>query len=276
MIKGHLQKTLQTAQGQQKLEVNWVIEQGELVVVYGKSGVGKTTLLRILAGLTQPDEGELYVNDQCWINTAKKLSWSPQQRKVGMVFQDYALFPNMTVWQNLSFAANDKKLIKELLYYTGLEQLKDRKPQALSGGQQQRVALARALVMQPQLLLLDEPLSALDIGMRKELQVLILELHERYQMTTLVVSHDVQEVLKLADKVLLLEYGQVAEFGDPKTLLTNKGIHLPIKIKGVIIDIKGEQVYIKIGEEVNIIQKNSLALDKVEVGGSLELELLLK
>lgn len=275
MIKGYLQKALQTAQGQQELAVNLAIEQGELVVVYGNSGVGKTTLLRILAGLAQADAGELYVGNQCWINTAHKVSYTAQQRKVGLVFQDYALFPNMTVLQNLEFAANNQKLIKELLHTTGLEQLKDRKPQTLSGGQQQRVALARALVMQPQLLLLDEPLSALDITMRKQLQQLILKLHKDYNMTTLMVSHDVQEVLKMADKVLFLEAGQPAIYGLPKTVLKAKGITLPILLKGEIVKIEGELIYIQIGEEVNCIQRNMLAAADIEVGRVVTLEVSL-
>ncbi|MCP4443560.1 MAG: ATP-binding cassette domain-containing protein [Aureispira sp.] len=275
MITGHLNKTLQTAQGEQELRVDLSIKEGELVAVYGDSGVGKTTVLRILAGLAQPDSGELYVNGNCWLDTNKKISWTAQQRKVGMVFQDYALFPNMTVLENLQFAANNERLINELLEYTELESLQNRKPNTLSGGQQQRVALARALVMEPQLLLLDEPLSALDLRMRKQLQQLILDLHQRYNVTTIMVSHNVPEVLKLADKVLLLEGGQAAKLGDPKTLLAEKGVDLPLQIKGEVISIEENWILIKIGENLNRIQRSSVLNKEIKVGATINIEVLM-
>ena len=194
------------------LEVDLLLYQRELLALTGPSGSGKTTILRILAGLEKRAKGRLMVQGELWQDSAQGVFLAPQQRSIGVVFQDYALFPNMSVVQNLQFAlpkTENQTLIEELLEVMDLLELKTAYPRELSGGQQQRVALARALVRRPKLLLLDEPLSALDTQMREHLQTFIRLLHERYALTTLLISHHPEEIQRLADRVLVLEKGNI-------------------------------------------------------------------
>ena len=194
------------------LEVDLLLYQRELLALTGPSGSGKTTILRILAGLEKRAKGRLMVQGELWQDSAQGVFLAPQQRSIGVVFQDYALFPNMSVVQNLQFAlpkTENQTLIEELLEVMDLLELKTAYPRELSGGQQQRVALARALVRRPKLLLLDEPLSALDTQMREHLQTFIRLLHERYALTTLLISHHPEEIQRLADRVLVLEKGKI-------------------------------------------------------------------
>jgi molybdate transport system ATP-binding protein len=196
------------------LEVDLQLHPGELLALTGPSGSGKTTVLRILAGLENRAKGQLVFQGEVWQDSSKRIFLPPQQRSIGVVFQDYALFPNMNVVQNLRFAlpkAADGALIEELLEVMDLQDLRNALPFELSGGQQQRVALARALVRRPKLLLLDEPLSALDTRMREHLQTYILELHQRYALTTLLISHHPEEIQRLADRVLMMEKGKIVD-----------------------------------------------------------------
>lgn len=196
------------------LEVDLQLHPGELLALTGPSGSGKTTVLRILAGLENRAKGQLVFQGEVWQDSSKRIFLPPQQRSIGVVFQDYALFPNMNVVQNLRFAlpqAADATLIEELLEVMDLQDLRNALPFELSGGQQQRVALARALVRRPKLLLLDEPLSALDTRMREHLQTYILELHQRYALTTLLISHHPEEIQRLADRVLMMEKGKIVD-----------------------------------------------------------------
>lgn len=196
------------------LEVDLQLHPGELLALTGPSGSGKTTVLRIFAGLENHAKGQLVFQGEVWQDSSKRIFLPPQQRSIGVVFQDYALFPNMNVVQNLRFAlpkAADGALIEELLEVMDLQDLRNALPFELSGGQQQRVALARALVRRPKLLLLDEPLSALDTRMREHLQTYILELHQRYALTTLLISHHPEEIQRLADRVLMMEKGKIVD-----------------------------------------------------------------
>jgi molybdate transport system ATP-binding protein len=200
------------------LNVTAQLQPGSLTALFGPSGSGKTTLLRLLAGLETPDSGQLTVNRQTWFDGRRMLP--PQQRRVGLVFQDYALFPQLSVGDNVRFGAapGDSALVRELLELCELNDLTERRPATLSGGQKQRVALARALASRPQLLLLDEPLSALDGPLRQHLQNMLLEMHQRFELTTILVSHDLAEVFRLADQVLQLENGTQRAFGTPAEL----------------------------------------------------------
>ena len=216
MIELDIQKKLLGAQGEFSLAVQLRIEAGEFVTLFGESGAGKTTLLRCLAGLVEPDAGHIRVKGETWLDSRTKLP--VQQRRVGYMFQDYALFPNMSVRGNLEFALRkgaDKHRVSELIEMMSLGELQHRKPATLSGGQQQRVALARALAAEPQLLLLDEPFSALDHETKLRLQDEVLRLQRHFGVTTVMVSHDVSEVYRLSKRVLIIEQGRIEREGSP-------------------------------------------------------------
>ena len=203
--------------GSRPLAARATLEVGKVAALVGASGAGKTSLLRLFAGLATPWSGYLRVGDEVWFDAERGINLPPQQRRVGFVFQDYALFPNMSVRQNLTFAQPrpDSRRIDTLLDVVGLTALADRKPAQLSGGQQQRVALARALAREPALLLLDEPLSALDLPLRQSLQGALEALLQEFRVTTVLVSHDLPEVFRLAHTVWQLEDGQLAPLGTP-------------------------------------------------------------
>ena len=191
------------------LSVNQHVNQGDFVVIMGESGAGKSTMLRIIAGLDEAD-GEITVNQKVWQKGIKKLP--VQQRSVGFVFQDFALFDNMSVKENLLFVNRDEALAQSLLKMMEIEGLAQRNVQMLSGGQKQRVALARALMRQGELLLMDEPLSSLDPRLRHKLSQKIGQLHREFGMTTLMVSHDIQEAKRLANRLWFIEQGKVVEY----------------------------------------------------------------
>lgn len=212
---------LHTAHGPQRLDIDFTWQQGRLLAIYGPSGAGKTTLLRILAGLTPTDSGFIKVEGETWLDTSRRIDLPTRRRPIGFVFQDFALFPHLTVRRQLEFALPDpgnKSIVTELLALMELEDLQHLRPALLSGGQQQRVALARAIARRPRLLLLDEPLSALDDDMRNKLQDYILTAHRHYKLTTLLVSHHLPEVLRLADEAILLEEGRIRGQGTPASL----------------------------------------------------------
>ncbi len=210
-------KSMLTTDGKTNLVVCAEIQDNELLCLFGHSGAGKTTLLRLLAGLTKPDKGRIVFNDTVWFDSEKKINLPPQERNVGYMFQDYALFPNMTVEENISFGQKEKNKdeVNKLLELFDLQILRNQHPAKLSGGQKQRVALARALAAKPNVLLLDEPLSALDYEMRLALQHEIRKAHELLNTITIMVSHDLQEVFHLASSVILLKNGMVINEGKP-------------------------------------------------------------
>lgn len=245
MIEISLQKELTAANGIMKLGVKLEIEPGQLVTLFGSSGAGKTSVLRMIAGLMEPESGKIIVNQNTWLNTEKGLFLKPQQRSIGFLFQNYALFPNMTVKENLLYAmekGQDKKIVDELIEIVELNDLRNRKPGTLSGGQNQRVALARALVRKPEILMLDEPLSALDTQMRIKLQDFILKVHKQYNLTTILVSHDANEVIKLSDKVFFLEAGKIARQGKPTDVFASKRVSGKFQLFGDIINIEKQDI----------------------------------
>ena len=201
-----------------QLQIKVKIAAGELVSLYGHSGAGKTSLLRMLAGLMKPDGGYIRMGGVSWYEAERRLYVPAQQRRIGFVFQDYALFPNMNVRENIAYGIRqpaDRYMADELLELTGLTGFAGNPVQSLSGGQQQRVALARAIASRPALLLLDEPLSAIDNTMRLQLQAMLLEMHHRFQLTTILISHDVDEIMRLADRVLHLDNGVIKTYTHP-------------------------------------------------------------
>lgn len=212
MITVNTKKALLSGHGPMQLSIDLEIPAGELLAISGPSGSGKSSLLRILAGLLPPEEGHMVVDGECWLDTSRGINWPARKRNIGLVFQDYALFPHFTVHQNLRYALQKDQPaghLEDLVRVMELQQLLDRKPGHLSGGQQQRVALARALVRRPKLLLLDEPLSALDPDMRSRLQAYILRVHQTFGLTTVMVSHDRRETDRMADRILLMKNGQL-------------------------------------------------------------------
>jgi len=222
MININITKKLFGANGELNLQFDTKLLPQEFVTIYGPSGAGKTSVIRMLAGLLEPDSGHIEVDDDTWFDKDKKINIKPQLRNIGIVFQEYSLFPNMTVRDNLEFALEknqSKKIVDELLQLTELEQLHDKKPGSLSGGQKQRIALARALIRKPKLLLLDEPLSALDTEMQTKLQDYVLQVHQQFNLTTILVSHDLNEVIKMSKRVLIIEEGQIKKDGPPLDVL---------------------------------------------------------
>lgn len=240
MIYLDFQKKLYSTQGEVLLKVQCSLKIRELITLFGKSGAGKTTILRILAGLTTPDFGIIKVQDSIWFSSKDKINIPPQKREIGFVFQDYALFPNMSIEENLLFALpkrGDKKHIEELLEIVELQNFRKVKPSMLSGGQQQRVALIRALVRNPKILLLDEPFSALDASMSQRLQEELLKIHQKFELTTFFVSHNLADVFYLSQYVLHLNNGVVDKQGTPSEVFLKDLPSGKFRQSGTIVEI---------------------------------------
>ena len=244
MTNGHAsihfraRKMLHTARGHQWFDASFEAKQGEILAISGPSGAGKTTLLRIFAGLTAVDSGHIEIDNETWLDSSRRINLPTRHRSIGFVFQDFALFPHMTVRQQLEFALpknSDTPVINELLELMDLEALQLQRPALLSGGQQQRVAIARAIARKPRLLLLDEPLSALDDEMRYKLQDYILKARQRYHMTILLVSHHLPEIFRLADSVISLDQGRIVARGLPADVFPQKEHNQAMPIIATII-----------------------------------------
>lgn len=244
MITININKKLHGSNGEMDLDINLEIQEGDFVALSGQSGSGKTTLLRIIAGL-EDAKGTIKIDNKIWLDDKTKLS--VQKREIGFVFQDYALFPNMSVEKNLLFVNNDKTLANHLLELTELHELKNRMPETLSGGQKQRVSLCRALMNRPKLLLMDEPLSALDPSMRTKLQQEILTLHREFGTTTIMVSHDPSEIYRLSNRVIVLDQGEIINDGCPKDVLLKTSGSQKFSFNGELLEIiKVDVIYIAI------------------------------
>lgn len=259
-----VQKRLSGAAGEFILDVKMVIPRYSLVVLYGISGAGKTTILRMLAGLTQPDYGQIHCGEEVWYDHLMKINTTPQERGIGYVFQDYALFPNMTVRKNLVYASakgGTDREVDEVLKIFDLEELQHLKPVTLSGGQKQKLALARSIINKPRLLLLDEPLSALDSNQRNHLQDFILRTHAKYKLTTVMVSHDLKEIKKMGDQIFHLEAGKISlhqkeEYLEAQKLLSGKITEVKIENGETKIEImmgKKEKIPFQAGDKVNLL-----------------------
>lgn len=244
------------------------IEKGEFICFLGPSGCGKTTLLRIIAGLEKSNSGAIYLSKENITNL------EPSKRNLSMVFQSYALFPNMTVFQNIEYGLKNKiklkedrkKKIEKVLELVGLLHIKDKYPDEMSGGQQQRVSLARALAMEPNILLLDEPLSALDAKVREKLRTEIKAIQEQLGITTIMVTHDQEEALTMANRIVIINGGEVVQIGTPEEIYnTPKDIFVADFIgkinfittdEGEVYSLRPENIEYKTSYEAGFIETN--------------------
>ena len=241
--------------------LNLVVEDGELLTLLGPSGCGKTTTLRAVAGFVTPDSGEIFIGER------KISSLAPEKRGIGLVFQNYALWPHMTVFQNLAFGLGLKKMTKsrikdkvaEGLSIVKLEEHGDRYPRQLSGGQQQRVALARALVLEPDILLLDEPLSNLDALLREQMRFEIAHLHKQYGITTIYVTHDQTEAMVISDRVAVLNKGKLMQLGTPTDIYARPANKFVAGFMGTTNFIHGKVVKLD-GSRVTVETDDGLVL----------------
>ena len=201
-------------------QVDLTVAPGEFLGLLGPSGCGKTTFLRLIAGFEVPDTGTIEIGDVCVVSPKRWIL--PERRRVGMVFQDYALFPHMTVAENVAYGVkkwpDQRERVGKALRLVGLDSLRERMPNELSGGQQQRVALARALAPEPDVILMDEPFSNLDVALRARIRAETREILARAGATVIFVTHDQEEALSLADKVAVMWGGRIAQVGDPEEL----------------------------------------------------------
>ena len=269
MIELNLHKNLQSTFGEMLLDIQITIPKEKLIALYGKSGAGKTTILKIISGLIQPDKGKITVSDEIWIDTSKKINLSPQKRSIGFVFQEYALFPNMSVKENLLFALTknqDKKIIDELIDIVDLGDLQNRNPNTLSGGQKQRIALARALVQKPKILLLDEPLSAIDYEMRIKLQQYILRVHREFKLTTILISHDISEIIKMSDYLYELDQGKIINQGTPSDIFVQNKVNEKFQLIGEVLAIENFIITVLIGNNLIKVTAEPNQINNINIG----------
>ena len=259
--------------------INIEIKKGEFFSLLGPSGCGKTTLLRMIAGFIRPDKGSISINGEV-IDHLK-----PNERNVNTVFQNYALFPNMTVFENVAFPLKIKKVAKEeiekevlkYLELVVLQEHKDKMPSSLSGGQQQRVSIARALISKPDVLLLDEPLSALDAKLRQKLLIELDTIHDEVGITFVFVTHDQEEALSVSDRIAVMSKGEVLQIGTPNEIYEMPANEFVADFIGETNFIEGKviEVHDKYGyAENNEIGRFKIELDKpVKVGDNVKLTL---
>ncbi len=271
MLDIDIRKRLQGSRGEMDLELRLCIKENEFIALSGESGSGKTTLLRILAGLEEAN-GTIRLGDKVWLDGKRNLP--AQKRGIGFVFQDYALFANMSVEENLLYVNKDRALARHLLELTHLTELKERLPATLSGGQKQRVSLCRALMNRPRLLLMDEPLSALDPQMRSRLQEDILNLHKEFGTTTIMVSHDPSEIYRLANRVFVLEQGRIIKEGTAKELFLKAHGSQKFSLRGELLDIvKSDVIYIgvvAIGQQIVEVVLDEAEAQSLTIGQNVQ------
>ncbi|MFX3635971.1 MAG: ABC transporter ATP-binding protein [Candidatus Pristimantibacillus sp.] len=222
VIKG-LEKSFEQVHALKPTDLH--IKKGQFTTLLGPSGCGKTTLLRMIAGLDQPDQGEIHVGEDCYFSSVRRIDKPAHRRNFGMVFQDFALWPHMTVFENVAFSlrASGRKKdlalhVQEAIDMVRLQGMEKRYPHQLSGGQQQRVAFARAVAMRPQLVLFDEPLSALDAVLRDEMRIELTGLVRNIGLTALYVTHDQIEAMSMSDEIVVMQAGQILQVGSPEDI----------------------------------------------------------
>lgn len=247
-----------------RLEIN----KGSFVCLYGRSGSGKTTLLRILAGFLRADSGSIKDGDRVLQEGNEFLSAG--KRRIGFLFQGYALFENMSVTGNLLFAKNDPQKAAMLLEILELSEFAKSGVEGLSGGQKQRVALARALMQEPEILLLDEPLSALDFTMREKIQEYLLKIHEQFHQTVILVSHDVSEIYRLCKRVYEMKDGRIVRTGTPEEIFLKTNGSQKFSFAGKIVDLHARDgvkvAVVAIGSQLCEVVLSNAEADGLQVG----------
>ena len=250
--------------------INLTIEKGEFISFLGPSGCGKTTLLRVISGLEELNSGNIFLNGKDISNL------HPSKRNFSIVFQSYALFPNMTVWENIAYGLENKKMPKdkikdkvlEVLEMVGLAGISGKYPNEMSGGQQQRVALARAIALEPDVLLLDEPLSALDAKVREKLRNDIKMLQKKLGLTTIMVTHDQEEALSVSDKIMVMQSGVVMQVGTPREIYEKPNSLFVADFIGKINFLTdGNSIrpeHIKVVSEINTETPNKTVMREIE------------
>ena len=249
-------------------DINISIKKGEFICLLGPSGCGKTSLLRIIAGLERENSGTISLENNDITNL------STRERNVGIVFQSYALFPNMTGEENITFGLKNKKLqdnkIKEILNETvklvQLEGIAKKYPSEMSGGQMQRIALARAIAMEPNILLLDEPLSALDAKVRSKLRYEIKELQKKLKITTIMVTHDQEEALSMGDRIVVMNNGKIEQIGTPEEIYNNPSNSFVADFIGTtnIIKLDGKEIMVR-PEDLTLLKSKESNLTNYRV-----------
>jgi len=247
-----------------RLEIN----KGSFVCLYGRSGSGKTTLLRILAGFLRADSGSIKDGDRVLQEGTEFLSAG--KRRIGFLFQDYALFENMSVTGNLLFARNDPQKAAMLLEILELSEFAKSGVEGLSGGQKQRVALARALMQEPEILLLDEPLSALDFTMREKIQEYLLKIHEQFHQTVILVSHDISEIYRLCKRVYEMKDGRIVRSGTPEEIFLKTSGSQKFSFVGKIVDLQARDgikvAVVAIGSQLCEVVLSNTEAEGLQVG----------
>lgn len=228
-----------------QLDVAFKIPPGEVTVLFGPSGAGKSSILRLVSGLSTADNGSIQNGNDVWFDKQNNINLPPQYRSVGFVFQDYALFPHLTVEKNVLYGAKKRHqgdTVKDLLALVGLSGYERYYPSQLSGGQKQRIALIRALAREPDILLMDEPLSAVDWQTRRQLQDDLKRILRQLKVTTLYVTHDIPETYKMADNVVVIHSGSVIKQGTPEEVFLGKRLSTRVQLAGKVIDIEYDTI----------------------------------
>ena len=248
---GHIQKSFDGVSVLKDISIQ--VEDGEIVSILGPSGCGKTTLLNIILGIVEADAGTIVYNGEDLTRTVM------EKRGFNIVFQDYALFPNLNVYQNITYGLKNKpgisskEEVEELIHLLGLEDHLNKRVDQLSGGQKQRVALARTMVMKPRILLLDEPLSALDGVIKESIKDRIKTIAREYHLTTIIVTHDPEEALTLSDRVLIIDQGTIAQYGCPAEIIQKPENDFVRKFILNQLEIKRNNIYALFGSSANSI-----------------------
>ena len=247
----HIQKSFDGVSVLKDISIQ--VEDGEIVSILGPSGCGKTTLLNIILGIVEADAGTIVYNGEDLTRTVM------EKRGFNIVFQDYALFPNLNVYQNITYGLKNKpgisskEEVEELIHLLGLEEHLTKRVDQLSGGQKQRVALARTMVMKPRILLLDEPLSALDGVIKESIKDRIKTIAREYHLTTIIVTHDPEEALTLSDRVLIIDQGTIAQYGCPAEIIQKPENDFVRKFILNQLEIKRNNIYALFGSSANSI-----------------------